>query len=156
MFFSWLLATLAWSPIGLYLLKKLKAELLDRPVHNFIFATVLGAALNSAFIAILSFWIPITIKVSIAFVLLNVVLFSRIYRTAIFQSASVIRGWSVFYLVGFSIFIVVSVLCSLHPSLNNDSGLYYIQFMKWINQYPVVPGLANLHDRLGFNSHWHL
>ena len=28
--------------------------------------------------------------------------------------------------------------------------------MKWINQYPVVPGLANLHDRLGFNSHWHL
>ena len=116
MFFSWLLATLAWSPIGLYLLKKLKAELLDRPVHNFIFATVLGAALNSAFIAILSFWIPITIKVSIAFVLLNVVLFSRIYRTAIFQSASVIRGWSDFT---WSVFqFSLSFQCCVHYILH--------------------------------------
>jgi hypothetical protein len=156
MFFSWLLAILAWSPIGLYLLKKLNTELLDRPVHNFIVATVVGAALNSAFIAILSFWIPITITVSIAFALLNVILFNRIYRKAILQSASVIKGWSKFYSVGFLIFIAVAVMCSMHTSLNNDSGLYYIQFMKWINHYPVVPGIANLHDRLGFNSHWHL
>jgi hypothetical protein len=156
MFFSWFLATLAWSPIGLYLLKKLDAELLDRPVHNFIIATVVGAALNSAFIAILSFWIPITITVSVAFALLNVILFNRTYRKAILQSASTIKDWSIFYSVGFSIFIAIAVLCSMHTSLNNDSGLYYIQFVKWISNYPVVPGLANLHDRLGFNSHWHL
>ena len=153
---SWFLATLVWSPIGLYLLKKLNAELLDRPVKNFIVATVVGAALNSTFIAILSFWIPITITVSIAFAVLNVILFNRIYRKAIFRSTSEIKNWSVFYLVGFSIFAVVAVICSQHNSLNNDSGLCYIQFMKWIHNYPVVSGLANLHDRLGFNSHWHL
>ena len=101
MFFSWLLAILAWSPIGLFLLKKLNAELLDRPVHNFIIATVVGAALNSAFIGILSFWIPISITVSIAFALLNVTLFNRVFRKAILQSASEIENWSVFYYVGF-------------------------------------------------------
>jgi hypothetical protein len=29
--------------------------------------------------------------------------------------------------------------------------LYHIQAIKWIESYPVVPGLANLHDRFGFN-----
>ena len=45
---------------------------------------------------------------------------------------------------------------SVHNSLNNDEGGYYAQFILWTETYPVVPGLVNLQDRLGFNSHWHL
>lgn len=37
-----------------------------------------------------------------------------------------------------------------------DSGLYHAQFIRWAQQYPVVPGLGNLHGRLAFNSHLHL
>ena len=64
---------------------------------------------------------------------------------------SAIGSWPIAGMLGFAVFAAVAVLCSLHTSLNNDSGLYYIQFMQWINSYPVVPGLANLHDRLGNN-----
>lgn len=32
-----------------------------------------------------------------------------------------------------------------------DSGLYHFNKIRWINSYPIVPGLANLHNRLGFN-----
>ena len=41
------------------------------------------------------------------------------------------------------------------PSLSYDLGLYYIQTIRWVEAYGVVPGLANLHGRFGFNSSWH-
>jgi hypothetical protein len=42
-------------------------------------------------------------------------------------------------------------------SLNNmppytDQGLYYLNTIRWQTNYPIVPGLANLHIRFGFNN----
>jgi hypothetical protein len=42
----------------------------------------------------------------------------------------------------------------LTPVINHDMGLYHLQTIKWFVQEPLVPGLANLHDRFGFNSIW--
>ncbi len=42
----------------------------------------------------------------------------------------------------------------LTPVINYDTGLYHWQTIKWFIQEPLVPGLANLHDRFGFNSMW--
>lgn len=36
--------------------------------------------------------------------------------------------------------------------LHFDSGLYHAQAIRWIEEYGVVPGLANLHCRLAYNS----
>ena len=36
--------------------------------------------------------------------------------------------------------------------LHFDSGLYHAQSIRWIEEYGVVPGLANLHCRLAYNS----
>ena len=33
-----------------------------------------------------------------------------------------------------------------------DTGLYHAQSIQWIENYPVVPGLGNIHERLAFNS----
>jgi hypothetical protein len=38
------------------------------------------------------------------------------------------------------------------PCAEYDSGLYHLQAIKWAENYPVVPGLANLHMRFGFSS----
>jgi hypothetical protein len=32
-----------------------------------------------------------------------------------------------------------------------DTGLYHLQAIRWTTEYAAVPGLANLHGRLGFN-----
>lgn len=37
-----------------------------------------------------------------------------------------------------------------------DTGSYHAQFIQWLQQYRIVPGLGNLHGRLAFNSHAHL
>jgi len=33
-----------------------------------------------------------------------------------------------------------------------DTGLYHLHSVRWAVEYPLVTGIANLHDRLGFNS----
>lgn len=40
------------------------------------------------------------------------------------------------------------------PTMMDDTESYHIQMVKWINEYGTVPGLANLHERFGFNSSW--
>jgi hypothetical protein len=41
---------------------------------------------------------------------------------------------------------------SCGPGDEVDAGVYHVPAMKWASTYHVVPGLANLHMRLGFNS----
>jgi len=33
-----------------------------------------------------------------------------------------------------------------------DSGLYHLSAVRWFTSFPIVPGLANLHHRFGFNN----
>ncbi len=46
----------------------------------------------------------------------------------------------------------VYVLSHRQSDLRYDGGLYYLQTMRWIREYPIVPGLGSLHGRLAFNS----
>jgi len=49
------------------------------------------------------------------------------------------------------------ILIALIPHLWHnyyDTGLYHLQAMRWIVEYPVQFGLANVHYRLGYNSIW--
>ena len=50
--------------------------------------------------------------------------------------------------------LVLVVWCSraMSPPANYDSGLYHFGNIRWLNEYPIVPGLGNLHGRLAFNQ----
>lgn len=37
-----------------------------------------------------------------------------------------------------------------------DSGLYHLNAIRWAAEYPIVPGLGNLHGRLAFNNSFFL
>jgi hypothetical protein len=41
---------------------------------------------------------------------------------------------------------------SMRPPTNGDSGEYHFNTIRWINAFPIVPGLGNLHGRLAFNQ----
>lgn len=38
------------------------------------------------------------------------------------------------------------------PCDMTDSGLYHLSAVRWASEYAIVPGLANLHGRFGFNN----
>ncbi|MCD4674008.1 MAG: hypothetical protein K8R77_15200 [Anaerolineaceae bacterium] len=51
--------------------------------------------------------------------------------------------------------VLITVLeISTHTPGNPDTGLYHAQTIRWIESFPVVPGLGNLHSRLAYNSSW--
>ncbi|HVO43698.1 MAG TPA: hypothetical protein VMT34_13795, partial [Aggregatilineales bacterium] len=41
---------------------------------------------------------------------------------------------------------------ALDAQLDFDTGLYHLSIIRWLNDYPAVPGLGNLHYRLAFNQ----
>src|SRR5689334_5571318 len=41
---------------------------------------------------------------------------------------------------------------SMLPPQAYDTGLYYLNTIRWIHSFPIVPGLGNLHGRLAFNQ----
>lgn len=53
-------------------------------------------------------------------------------------------------LLGLVVLILAST--SLNTVSNYDSGLYHLQNIRWLENYPLPPGLGNLHLRFGFNN----
>lgn len=55
----------------------------------------------------------------------------------------------------FSLFVIfiwwLASRSMVHPR-NYDTGLYHFNSIRWLNSFPVVPGLGNLHGRLAFNQ----
>lgn len=52
-------------------------------------------------------------------------------------------------------FLLAYITCIARFQTNGDTGLYYLQTIRWLRESPVPLGLANLHGRLGYNSAWH-
>jgi hypothetical protein len=54
-----------------------------------------------------------------------------------------------------AVLILLTVIeISTHTPGNPDTGIYHAQAIRWIESFPVVPGLGNLHSRLAYNSSW--
>ncbi|MDH5505893.1 MAG: hypothetical protein OEZ02_01580 [Anaerolineae bacterium] len=56
--------------------------------------------------------------------------------------------------VTFLLTFLIALLLSSNSVSVLDSYLYHAQAIRWIEEYPAVPGLANLHDRFGTDSTW--
>lgn len=64
-------------------------------------------------------------------------------------------SWDLRWCLGLVLFI--GVLVAAHIAVPNmtapdDTQLYHLNVVRWNNEYPVVPGLANLHSRFGLNT----
>jgi hypothetical protein len=50
--------------------------------------------------------------------------------------------------------LILTLIQAVQEPTNSDTGIYHAQTIHWIEAYPAVPGLANLHERLGYDSSW--
>jgi hypothetical protein len=115
---------------------------------------VVGLAASLLFLEVWNFFYPInhaSVVVLGALVLAAVVL---AWRTGV----GVIRDWirNSGVLVAFSLLVLLFTVSWFglgpHEHDHYDTGLYYLNAIRWAREYPVVPGLANLHSRLGYNQ----
>lgn len=120
---------------------------------------VIGLAVLATVTNILSLFLAIGLVVKTGVIVIGVLLFFLNFRliketTQAFKIE--FRGLSLPAKLLFAFATVFVLYLTAQPTLSYDEGLYYIQFIKWAETYPVVPGLANLHHRFGFNSSWHM
>lgn len=55
----------------------------------------------------------------------------------------------------FSIAVIfLLILCGTLKTVNDDTQLYHLQIIRWLNEYGAVRGTANIYPRLGLGSNW--
>ncbi len=125
--------------------------------HDLYFSiTILsGLALLSGLLGIWSFYHGIGTRAVVFFLLLALLslivtwkyVFVRLEILAQQLKSLSVLSW---------LFFVASTIFALYiaaaSSPTYDTGLYHAQAIRWIENFRVVPGLANLHIRFGFNS----
>jgi hypothetical protein len=126
---------------------------------SFTILALVGLVLISIIVGYLSLFIKIGFGANIFIILLAAIVCYFFYRDLVELVHHYINNiyhlnkiLLVVALISF-FFILVKSTC---PPEVFDTGLYHAQAIRWIEEYPVVPGLGNLHGRLAFNSAWFL
>lgn len=146
-----MLAILISAILSLYIFISfgILAEKILKVKFQFTDRVLVGLSVTNTLVSLVSLFLPITILVlfiflSFCFVFLyferknlKLLMFGLIHKNII-------------VIITFP-FLLSALVFSLNPPFAYDSGLYHIQSIKWIQEYSVVPGLANLHGRFGFN-----
>jgi hypothetical protein len=63
-------------------------------------------------------------------------------------------GWPVKLALAALFFI--ALVKSASPMELLDEGDYYLPYIRWMENYRIIPGLANIEGRFGFNSSFHI
>ena len=121
---------------------------------------ILGLLLLHIFLSYVSIWAPVNGRIHLLTLLLTV---PGIISLGVALRSSKSR-WALnlanpstltnILLIPSIFFLLPIFFNSLNPLNHYDTGLYYIQNIKWIEQYSVIKGLGNLHGRFAFNSHF--
>ncbi len=137
-----LLAVLAWTPALVGLGRLVRVDL-PAGIRAAV-AGLLGLGVLSAAAVTVSLFAPIGPWVSAALLVLGLVALARSgpgVAQEISRDALPLLG--------------MAVLVSLRePEFPYDAGLYHLQSTAWARAQGALAGVANLHDRLGFNSAW--
>lgn len=128
----------------------------DVPALTLVF--LLGLAVVTTLSALLSLVTNIGWQVHLGMVLLAILLWVYLLRQKkLPRLALSLRPLNlprkVLLLIGSLAIAAVLVLATTVPE-NSDTAIYHAQAIHWIESYGAVPGLANLHQRFGYNSNW--
>ncbi|MCU0436602.1 MAG: hypothetical protein MUC49_01725 [Raineya sp.] len=102
----------------------------------------------------LGWFFPINIGVQITIEIIALFLWVIAIKKKWFHRVKI--SWIDFILGGGGLYMANWVLIRcVYPTSHYDEGLYYIQHVRWLQEFGFVKGLGNLHVRLAFNSNWH-
>ncbi|WP_338840742.1 LIC_10190 family membrane protein [Flavobacterium ginsenosidimutans] len=126
---------------------------------NFVITSILGLFSTTILVSIWAIFGRINIEFHIVLILLNIFSLLKFRNSIIDLYKSFLSELQQLQKSLKIILSIVSVLiilqCASIPFvIDNES--YYIQTIKWLNEYGFVKGLANLHLFYGQTSGWHI
>lgn len=118
------------------------------------FSAVVGVCGTILFLEVWNFFLPINHATVAVLGGLTFCLMIVFWRTVAGQILDWFRRSSLLAIVLLLLLLLTVSLFGLGPAEHGhyDTGLYYLNTIRWAQAYPVVPGLANLHSRLGYNQ----
>lgn len=127
--------------------------------YNILFTILVGflfqiitSTFYGLFFPLNHYFFLINLALSTLFIIYHFSLTKKIIRNTI----------NSFYLFSISskvLFLTIIIISLIHSSsvpFITDNESYYIQTIKWLNNYGLVKGLANLHLFFGQHSGWHI
>ncbi|MCI5223751.1 MAG: hypothetical protein D3924_14040 [Candidatus Electrothrix sp. AR4] len=115
----------------------------------------LGWAFSLVFFSLLHLFFPLNAYISGIFFTLGIVfLFSSSWKRYLSNILTLKNpsALSVLYIVCLLLISCWIASKSMNTPMAYDSGLYHFNSIRWLNEYPIIPGLGNLHGRLAFNQ----
>lgn len=123
---------------------------------NTAFTLLYGIIFQTLFLSTFSFFYKISFEVFILNFSLQLLFYLKFKAEFLLFLKNIFKSYSNPQLYVFFAFIMLIVLKSaLLPSIF-DNESYYIQTIKWCNEYGFVKGVANVHPFLGQFSFWHV
>lgn len=127
--------------------------------HNFVITSFLGILSTTLFASIWAIFGRINIEFHSVLLILNLIIFFK-FRSEIkliynsfYQEFKNLNATLKFFIAAITTLIIAQ--CSSIPYvIDNES--YYIQTIKWLNEYGFVKGLGNLHIFYAQTSGWHI
>lgn len=140
-------------PFGVFTKKIVRLNNSDSSI-----SIIFGLIFLTIFFSFWAFFFRLNYEIFYVTVLLSVIL-SILYRKDIkiyFENLKTQwKSFSSFYKKLFSYLVFLTAFKSSGLPFIIDNESYYIQTIKWLNEYGFVKGLANLHLFLAQNSGWH-
>jgi hypothetical protein len=130
----------------------------EREAHpRFSIVSLLGLTAVTSLASLLSLFLKMGLAALVIILLIAIIptVFIKSIRTSFFSGFTWPKIRPAYFTLVFALLLFISVVeISTHRPSNPDSGIYHAQMIRWIETYPAVPGLGNLHGRLAFNSGW--
>ncbi len=159
LFISWLIILFVFYTFGDAFVSAYNSFIKKEERYSFPDTFLLGMCAVAIVIMFASFWYPSNFNVLIALILFCIIYWvvrrkrlSVILKNYKQKISDIPLLYQSFIFMAFLLVIVHSVLAPIWV----DTSYYHIQNIMWNDQYHVVPGLANLQPRFGFNSNYYL
>lgn len=132
----------------LYLVEK-KFGYRVKHIHSYLVAGLVFATTYAQWV---SCFYRVNWEANGIFLLISLVIFILCRKTILERLMSAWKGTSVAKKVGIGLLILVTAYFTSRGSYLVDTNLYHAQSIRWIEEYGVVKGLANLQSRAAYNS----
>src|SRR5262245_34870166 len=145
----WILIAIPCFLTGSAILNLIDTAVFDRTGDRFIIAIWLGTLTFAIALQIISFFSPLSPAIGLAIFLSGSLAPLKLsgVRAELFRVKSGISGKAL--MIGAASILGIAAYTS-QPPLNYDTGLYHLQSILWLARHGAVPGVALIHDRLGY------
>jgi hypothetical protein len=149
-----LIVLTGWGRIGMWALR------IDIPRGINVYICWLGFSMLIGFLEIIHLFFAINWKVTLLVSVIGIVgLISLDFKCLISQVFLLLKKSTLFiriFLIIGILFFILFCLRSMGFVNNYDSGIYHFGSIRWVNEYPIVPGLGNVFTALAYNQSYFL